>query len=110
MTVIALRSFDRDRRARLAWAAARLSPTDAARLDLAVDDAIAALAATLPGFETGYPPSAESDALPGGPYRDKLFGTGRAKKYRIVFRIASGTIELVALRHASQPDLTAADL
>ena len=78
--------------------------------------AIAAAAATIalrnthPGFETSYALSRESDDLPGGPYRDKLFGVGRKKTHRIVFRVTPAAIELVAVRHLAQDDLTPLDL
>ena len=82
--------------------------------------AIAALAATHPGFEASYALSRETDLLPGGPYRDKLFGVGRRKTHRLVFRLASepadpsaanpAAVELVAVRHLAQDDLTPLDL
>ena len=109
MNVRTLRSFERDARAQYR----RLQNVDAVRATNcrdALDVATAELAGTRPGFETAYPLSRESGTLPDGPYRDKLFGPGKRPTYRPVFRVTPAAVELVAVRHLSQDDLTALDL
>ena len=110
MTLFKARSFQRDRRAQFRWQQTTKSTDAAVRWDDAVETAIAELR-TAPD---SYAYARESDDLPGGPYRAKMFGPGRKHTHRIVFRVtaaaAGPVIELVALRHLGQGDLTPLDL
>ena len=110
MKIRQLRSFDRDFRVCFRSKQTWSSPDAAVRWARAVADATAELGATHPGFENAYPLSRESGTISGGPYRDKLFGPGKKPTYRLVFRVAPDAIELVAVRHLSQADLTDLDL
>ena len=110
MTVRQLRSFRRDLRAAIRAAETRSGPDYADRLAEAAADAVGGLVATHPGFDNSYALSRESDDLPGGPYREKLFGLGKSRTHRVVFRVTPAAVELVAVRHLAQDDLTPLDL
>ena len=106
--VVHLRSFERDRQAQFRWRQSTASTDDALIWEDAVSDALAALAAS--SFPEAYALAQESDRLPAGPYRAKTFGVGKKPTHRIVFRVAANELQLVALRHLGQEDLTADDL
>ena len=114
MTVRPLRTFNQDARARYRWKQEVESQASADAWSDALGRALDELTATAPGFENSYAYARESDDLPGGPYRAKMFGPGRKHTHRIVFRVTAAAggpvIELVALRHPGQGDLTPLDL
>ena len=79
---------------------------DAVRWDLALDHA----AADLAGNPLGLAEAHGSPDLPNGPHRVKMFGPGKKPTHRIVFRVTPSAVELVAVRHLAQDDLTPLDL
>ena len=51
----------------------------------------------------------ESHRLPGA-FRELLYGSGRRKTHRAVFRIVGNRVEVVAIRHLAQRDLRSEDI
>ena len=105
MRVRPLRGFNRDFRARYRWKQESESAIAAEIWADALRAALAALAAS--PFPEAHALTQESDRLPAGPYRAKTFGVGKKPTHRIVFRVAANELQLVALRHLAQEDLTA---
>ena len=108
--IVHLRSFKRDRQTQFRWQQSRSADSveDALAWDDALMDALAELAAS--AFPKAHALAHESDRLPDGPYRVKLFGVGAGPTHRILFRVTAAEIQLVAIRHLAQADLTGDDL
>ena len=111
MNVSRTRSFGRDFRAAYRSEQERRSAAVAEDWAWAARRAVQDLTETRPGFLDGYAYAHEGERLPGGPYRVKMFGVGKKQTHRLVFRVlADDAVELVALRHLAQDDLTPLDL
>ena len=110
MRLRTLPSFDLHHEEQTSFNSKTMPPDTALRWEFAPDAAVADLAAAGQEFVESYGPSRESADLPGGPYRDKPFGVGKRNTHRVIYCVNSGVIELVAVRHLHQRDLTGGDL
>ena len=108
MPVLRSRKFLAQVDAEYAWRERHRSPENADRWYDAVNAAVDELADPA-AFPTGYALCHEADEL-GKPLRQKMFGVGKSKSHRLIFRVTPAAVEVVAVRGFGQRDSTERDV